>query len=171
MIFLTGVKENSLRTWPEIRTSNDLWPVSETCCGRFHSCGLILHSNKCSAWSHCPTQGCVLEVPQRETKAQCLGCAGKFLRGSKWCPPLCHLKRPVFHSGKGRGREDIEGGEGVKGLPGCVCMTVTDGQLDSHNGAFWCHPHATYASPSGYDFLEIEIPHNFSQPSPWLHSP
>lgn len=38
-------------------------------------------------------------------------------------------------------------------LPGC--RFTTDGQLDIHDKACWCHPRATYASPCGYDFLEI----------------
>lgn len=42
-----------------------------------------------------------------------------------------------------------------RGLPGSGCRITTDGQLDIHDKAFWCHPHATYASPCGYDFLEI----------------
>lgn len=41
------------------------------------------------------------------------------------------------------------------GLPSPGCRNITDGQLDIHDAAFWCHPHATYASPCGYDFLEI----------------
>lgn len=49
-----------------------------------------------------------------------------------------------------------EEGRGVWGeLPGPVCRTTTDGQLDIYDASFWCHPHATYASPCSYDFLEI----------------
>lgn len=110
---------------------------------------LILHTNKCTTWSHHSTWGCFLELPLRVSEAQCLGCAEELPRGSKCCPGPWYLKMSIFLC-VFRGREGVWGE-----LPGPVCRTTTDGQLDIYDASFWCHPHATYASPCSYDFLEI----------------
>lgn len=139
---LFGAEWSSLRTWPKMRKSNDLWPMSEPCCGRFHSSSLILHTNKCTAWSHRSSWGCFLEVPLRASEAQCLGCAEELLGETSTVPGpgIWKCRSSCVVSG---------------GLPSPGCRNITDGQLDIHDAAFWCHPHATYASPCGYDFLEI----------------
>ena len=92
MVSLFGTWRNSLRTWPDIRTSNDIWPMSKPCWGRFHHSSLILHTNKCTARSHRSTPGCFLEVPLGESEAQCLGCAEDLLGGCEHCPAPWHLK-------------------------------------------------------------------------------
>lgn len=48
---LFGAEWDSLRIWHEMRKSNDLWPLSEACCGHFHSLCLILHTVQCTAQS------------------------------------------------------------------------------------------------------------------------
>lgn len=57
---------------------------------------LILHTNKCTTWSHHSTWGCFLEVPVRVSEAQCLGCAEELPWGSKCCPGPWYLKMSIF---------------------------------------------------------------------------
>lgn len=77
---LFGAEWRSLRTWPKMRKSNDLWPLSEPCCGRFHSSG---HTNKCTARSHRSSWGCFLEDLLRASEAQCLRCAEDLPGGKR----------------------------------------------------------------------------------------
>lgn len=155
MLGWLGQQWDSLRTWQQTRTSNDLWPTSEPCCGHFHSSGPILCSYKCITQRHCSIQGCFLDTQLRPSEAWCQECAVNHLGENELSPGAWQFQMTFFVLWK-RGVE----------LPGRVCSTTTDGQLDSHEAAFWCHPHATYASPCGYDFLEIGDSHRPPQPSP-----
>lgn len=159
MVFLFAAEWKSPRTWPKIRTSDDLWPLSDPRCGYFHSGSFILSSNKCSARSHRSSRGCFLDVPLKSCETQCLGCAQDLLRRKRAPFSTLTFRNAILSSW-----EVVVVVSG--GLPGPVCSPTTDGQLDSHDAAFWCHPHATYASPRGYDFLEIGGSCSPPQPSP-----
>jgi len=80
------------KTWPGIRKSNDLWPMSEPCCDRFHSSSPTLPTNKCPAESHRSSRGCFLAVPSRVSEAQCLEAPGGGETSAVPCPGIwkCH---------------------------------------------------------------------------------
>lgn len=140
------------KTWPGIRKSNDLWPMSEPCCDRFHSSSPTLPTNKCPAESHRSSRGCFLAVPSRVSEAQCLEAPGGG-GGRQALSRALAFENAILC---------VVSVEGCGGLPGPGGRTSTDGQMDFHDAAFWCHPHATYASSRGYDFLEIAFSESFT---------
>lgn len=150
---LFGAWWSSLRTWPEIRKSNDLWPMSEPCCGCFHSSGLILQTNKCTARSHRSSRGCFLEVPLRASEAQCLGCAKEFLGETSAVLGPGILKMPFFLRGFWGGFLALA--EGLQQMANWTSMTRPSGAI--------LMPHMLHpAAMTSWRLLS----HRPSQPSP-----
>lgn len=158
MVSLFGAEWKSLRTWPEIRKSNDLWPMSEPCCGHFHSfCtpinaphGVITPLEDVFWKSHW-----VSEAPW-------LGCAEELPWASECCPGPWHLKMPIFLCGFWE-RE----GEGFLALSaGPQQMANWTSTMRPSGAILMLHMLHPAAMTSWRLFS-----HTPSQPSPWLHNP
>lgn len=154
---LFGMEWSSLRTWPEIRKSNDLWPMSEPCCVHFHSSGLILHTNKCSARSHRSGRGCFLEVPLKVSESSVSRMCREAPRGSWCCPGPWHFENAILP---------------VWFLGGFLALAAEPQQMANWTSAMRpsgaiLMPHMLYPAAMTSWRLLSQSP---SQPSPWLHN-